>query len=392
MINRIQSKINEFNVDGWLFYDFHGRDKLSYKVLNLDSNKLTTRRWYYFVPAKGSPVKVVHKIESQRLDQLDGEKYLYSSWRELDDILKSLLTKKNRIFMQYSPKNNIPTISTVDAGTIEKIKSYGVEVISSADIIQFFGAHISDEGLESHKHTGKIIHNILLDVKERIRGYIDNDTNITELDVQKYIIKRFKENKLTCDRIWPMVGINDHAANPHFENNTDDNYTFKEGDRLLIDLWAREDKKNSIYYDITWCFNVGNYIEPFYQEIFEIVRDARKRAVSFIFEQINAGNFPKGFQIDDICRSGCHIINKGYGKYFTHRTGHSIGTFVHGDGVNIDNLETKDDRSILPGCCFSIEPGIYYNTYGVRSEINVCITNKGSVRIIGPQQEEIVII
>ena len=386
----IQNNINKYGGDGWLFCDFHNRDKISYSVLNIDTNKLTTRRWYYFIPANSEPIKIVHIIEESRLDELPGQKICYSGWQELLNILQSVLANAQKIFMQYSPNNNIPTISTVDGGTIDLIRGFNKEILSSADLVQFFSSSIDEQGFESHKKTGLIIHDILKDIVKYVRNAINRNISISELDIQYEILSAFEKNHLTCDNINPMVAINDHAANPHFENSKSNNYKINENDRLLIDLWARENMKGSIYYDITWCFYIGNNPPIDYIKLFTIVRDSRKIGKKFIEDRLKQDEEVKGYEVDDICRQ--HIKANGYGKYFTHRTGHSIGTFVHGDGVNIDNLETKDDRQIIPGSCFSIEPGIYFSPIGVRSEINIYISQDKELFVVGPEQEKIVCI
>lgn len=387
-IREIQEKIKEFGLDGWLFYDFHCRDPIAYRVLKLDSKKLSTRRWYYLIPAEGEPKKLVHNIEKDKLDSLPGEKFIYLKWQERIELLKKILEGKKKIAMQYSPMNSIPYISTVDAGTVELVRSFGIEVVSSADLIQIFEAVLSEEEFASHKRAGEKIHKIMQMSFREIGERLKRDEDFTEFDIQQYILKLFDAEGITSDGMNPIVAVNANAGNPHYEPTKEHSAKIKKGDLVLLDIWGRENRDNSIYFDITWMGFAGKDIPERYGRIFEIVKTARDKAVEFIGKRFAEGKDVFGWEVDDVARG--HIKEMGYEKYFIHRTGHSIGREVHGNGVNMDNLETKDERRLLPGILFSIEPGIYFEDFGIRSEINVFITKEREVMVTGPKQEEIV--
>lgn len=390
-IEPIQQEVKNHGFDGWLFYDFHNRDAMAYRILQLEFNKFTSRRWYYFIPANGEPQKLVSGVEPTKLDSLPGKKIVYHAWEEQHHLIKEMLKGAGKITMQYSPQNNIPYISMVDAGTIELIRNAGVEVHSSANLVQIFEAVIDEGGYQAHLQAGEKVQKIKDEAFELIRQNIKKSQEITEYEVQQYIVKRFGEEGMTDDGDHPIVGVNDHPADPHFEPTSQNSYVIKKGDTLLIDLWARLDHKDGIYYDITWCGFIGEDPPSKYQKIFHAVRDARNAARDFIRDKFAKGEKCYGFEVDDACRA---VVKKeGYGDYFVHRTGHSIGHEVHGNGVNIDNFETKDERELVPGICFSIEPGIYLpGEMAVRSEINVFITKEREVVVAGKEQEELILI
>lgn len=390
-LKRIQKAISEKKFDGWLFYDFHHLDAMAYRILGLDASKFTTRRWFYYIPAREKPVRIVSAVEAKKLDTLPGDKRVYRSWGDLHRILQETLVNARKIAMQYSPNCNIPYISVVDAGTIELIRSFGPEILSSADLVQSFEAVIDRAGYEAHLEAGVTVQRIKDQAFALIADKIRQGEAITEYAVQQYIIRRFEEEGLTDDGDHPIVGVNDHPADPHFEPTPENTYTMKPGDTVLIDLWARKNDPAGIYYDITWCGFIGVEPPKKYVQIFNVVRDARNAARDFIRERFR-NNIPcYGYEVDDVCRQV--VIDAGYGDYFVHRTGHSIGREVHGNGVHIDNLETKDDRQLVPGICFSIEPGIYLpDEMAVRSEINVFITEDRQVVVAGAEQEELLLL
>lgn len=390
-LDRIRKAIKEKNIDGWLFYDFHHRDLMAYQILSLDSTKFTTRRWFYYIPADGEPVRIVSAVEAKKLDSLPGSKEVYRSWQDLHRILKDTLADADKVAMQYSPENNIPYVSVVDAGTVELIRSFGVTVVSSADLVQTFEAVIDQAGYHAHLEAGEKVQKIKDEAFELVRKKVSEGEPITEYEVQQYIVKRFEEEGLTDDGDHPIVGVNDHPADPHFEPTEENTYTIKKGDTLLIDLWAKKNDETGIYYDITWCGYVGENPPGKYVEIFNTVRDARNAARDFIRERFAKNEPCYGYEVDDVCRKV--VEDAGYGQYFVHRTGHSIGREVHGNGVHIDNLETKDERQLVPGICFSIEPGIYLpGEMAVRSEINVFITESREVVVAGDEQEELILL
>jgi Xaa-Pro dipeptidase len=389
-LKKIQTALRKQNIDGWLFYDFHNRDQLAYRILGMNGSKMTTRRWFYFVPAKGEPVKLVHSVEKFKLDALPGKKIVYLPWEQQHALLKKMLGPKKKIAMQYSPKNSIPYVSLIDAGTIELIKSFGHKIVSSADLVTEFEAYIDKEGYKLHLEAGKLVDKIRAEAFQLIKKSVDKNLNTTEYDVQQFILKRFNEEGLTTDDP-PIVGVDEHPADPHFEPKPENVRKIKTGDTVLIDLWAKKNVPDGIFYDITWVGYIGENPPAKYLEIFNVVKNARDAAVSFVKEKFAKRKTCFGWEVDDVCRN---VVKKaGYGKYFVHRTGHSIGTSVHGNGANIDNLETKDVRQLMPGACFSIEPGIYLEgEMAVRSEINMFIKHNGEAVVTGEVQQELVLI
>lgn len=388
-VKAIQKALQEYNIDGWLFCDFHNRDAIAHKILNIDEKKLSTRRWYYLIPADGQPVKIVHVIEKEYLSHLPGDTLIYSSWKELHKILNNSLKQCKKVAMQYSAYNNLPNISYVDAGTVELIKSFNVEVVSSANLVQLFLAKLSKEQILLHKKAGEKVQKIKDMAFEFIFDSIKSQKRITEYDVQQFILRKFNEENLTCESLHPIVAVNSHAANPHFQPIPENAFEIRKGDRILMDLWAKINVPEGVYYDITWCGYAGKNPPREYVKIFKIVVEARNLAKNFIIEKLEKGEKVCGWEVDDVVRK--YITEKGYGKYFTHRTGHSIDTSVHGSGVNLDNFETKDEREIIPGICFSIEPGIYKGNIGVRSEINMVIDYDKKPIVVGEEQEELVL-
>lgn len=386
----IQEALREKKIDGWLLCDFRNRDYLAYRALGLNFEKMTSRRWYYYIPAKGEPKKLVSAVEKMRLDTLPGKRMIYLSWGELHASLKKMLGTKKTIAMQYSPKNNVPYVSMVDGGTIELLKSFGYKIVSSADLVQMFVSRISEEGYATHKEAAKRMDRIRAEAFDQIRQAIRNNTGATEYDVQQFIMRRFTEEGLTTYDP-PMVGVNDHPANPHFDCTRETARPFKRGDTVLIDMWAKKNVPEGIYYDITWVGYIGDTPPKKYVEIFTAVKGGRDAAVRFVQESFARGKTCYGWQVDDACRA---VVKKaGYGKYFLHRTGHSITEETHGNGVNIDNLETKDERALIPGCCFSIEPGIYLEgQMAVRTEINMFIRLDGIPEVTGEVQQELVLL
>jgi len=388
-IVEIQKELKKEGLDGWLFYDFHNRDPIAIRILNIDTKRFTSRRWFYFIPAEGTPKKLVHKIESWKLDHLPGEKFIYLPWEELHQNLKAMLSGAKKIAMQYSPRNSIPYVSNVDAGTVELIRSFGIDVVSSANLVSLFEAHLSDEEIETHARAGELMHKVknltFREIAKRIRA----GENPTEYEIHTFMLNLYKEFGLVTND-GPIVAINEHAADPHFEPTKDNCHRMKEGDVVLLDLWAKLNKEKSIYYDITWMGFIGTKVPERISQIFEIVAKARDTAFKLVQERFAKGMPVFGFEVDDAARKV--ITDAGYGKFFTHRTGHNIGEEVHGNGTHMDNLETRDERKIIPGSCFSIEPGIYLpeEKLGFRTEIDVVITNKGEVVVYGDIQKEVI--
>ena len=384
-LKAIQAELTRRGLDGWLLYDFHHRDPLAYRILGLPSG-MVTRRWYYFIPAAGTAQKLVHRIESGRLEPLPGEKHEYAAWGEQREKLKKLLGTAKNVAMQYSPLNAIPYVSLVDAGTVELVRSCGVEVVTSADLVQRFEARWSPAQLETHRAAGRIIDDVRRQAFERIATAVKNKEKLTEYAVQQWILEQFAARGLTTDDP-PIVGVNESSGNPHFEPRPENPRPVTQGDWVLLDIWGKLKQPGAVYYDITWVGYVGGVPPARYNQVFEVVRAARDAAVEFVAKAVARGENIRGYQVDDVARGV--IRQHGYGEAFVHRTGHSIGEQVHSTGANMDNLETHDEREIIPGTCFSIEPGIYGPEFGVRLEVDVYVDER-SAGVTGEVQKEIV--
>jgi Xaa-Pro aminopeptidase len=383
-IQGIQSDLRAAKIDGWLFYDFRGRDPIAQHILGLPEG-MRTRRWYYFVPAKGTPKKLVHKIESESLAALPGKTLYYAKQEELRKNLKKMLVRAKRVAMQYSPKNEIPYVAMVDAGTVELVRSAGPKVVSSADLVQKYDACWSAEQLESHLSAGVIIDRIVSGAFQHAANCVREKKPLTEYDLKKWILKEFEAAGIWAEE-GPDIAVNAHASDPHYGPTLETAAPIREGDLLLLDVWGKKKTPGSVYYDITWMGYLGAKVPEKHAKIFGILRDARDAAVNLIRKHIAAGKPLQGWQVDKTARA---VIEKaGYEKYFFHRTGHSIGEKVHGNGANMDGLETHDVRHLIPHTCNSIEPGIYLPEFGVRTEVNVYIGD-GEARVTGAVQNEI---
>jgi len=384
-IKAIQGELRAEALDAWLFYDFHHRDPIGQRVLALPAEGMTTRRWFYLIPARGAPRKLVHRIESAVLDSLPGRKLVYAGQEELRKNLPRLLGRARKVAMQYSPRNAIPYVSMVDAGTVEMVRGLRCKVVSSADLVQKFEARWTPEQLQSHIDAGRVIDHVTQEAFAQAARHVRNKAPLTEYDLQQWILEQFRANSIVVDDA-PIVAVGPHAGDPHYEPRPGSSSAIREGDLLLLDIWGKSRAAGSVYYDITWMGFLGARVPEKYSRIFAIVREARDRAVAFVREAVEAGREIRGWQVD---RAAREVIRKaGYAKYFVHRTGHSIGQEVHGSGANMDGLETQDVRRIIPHTCFSVEPGIYLPEFGVRSEVNVYVEEDGA-RVTGPVQTEI---
>ncbi len=391
-LDAIQSALREARLDGWLFYDHHHRDPIGERILGLDPKAHVTRRWYYFVPVEGEARKLVHRIEQFRLDTLPGTKGQYSSWQELATGLEAMLSDSHRIAMQYSPGNAIMYVSMVDAGTIEFLRSLGKQIVSSADMVSQFEAVMSAEQIASHSVAQQAMDTILAEgwkeIARHIRPAKAGKTNgaYTEFDHMQWLAKAMRRENLTWEN-GPNVSVNANSSDSHYEPTTEKAQPIKEGDFLLIDLLARADKPETLHYDITWTGVVGREPNEREQTVFTAVRDARNAAIATVEKAFAEGRVIRGFEADDAARSV--IKAAGFGDSFTHRTGHNIARELHGPGAHLDNLETHDERRILPHTCFSVEPGIYLPDFGVRSEVNM-ITSDTKAWVTGKIQAELV--
>ena len=383
-IAEIQNDLRAAKLHGWLFYDFRGRDPIAHRVLGLPE-AMRTRRWFYFIPAKGSPRKLVHKIESESLAALPGETLYYASLKELQAGLKKLLGRAKAIAMQYSPKNAIPYVSMVDAGTIEMVRSAGAKVVTSADLVQKYEACWSKEQLDSHMAAGIAIDRIVREAFLHAAQSVREKKSLTEYGLKEWMLQEFAEAGIVTEE-GPDVAVNANASDPHYAATREKAALIREGDLLLLDVWGKQKAAGSVYYDVTWVGYLGAEVPAKYVKIFELVREARDRAVELIRSSVKAAKQLQGWQVDQAARN---VIEKaGYGKYFFHRTGHNIGQSVHGNGVNMDGLETRDERHLIPRTCNSVEPGIYLPEFGIRTEVDVYVDEK-EARVTGAVQTEI---
>jgi Xaa-Pro dipeptidase len=387
-LQKIQDALSEQNVDAWLLYDFRNSNVLARRVLDLPDDQMGSRRFFYCIPQSGTPIKLVHRIESGALDHLPGDKIVYLKWQELEAGVASVLEGHKTIAMEYSPRNANPYISRVDAGTVELVRSSDVDIIPSGDLIQSFEATWDDEQwqmhLEAAVHTNAAFAKAWKFIADEVRA----NGSVEEKAVQDVIMDHFAENKMTTYHP-PIVGVGPHSGDPHYETGTGENTLIKEGDFVLVDLWAKMDRPRSVYSDLTRTGFVGSEVPAKYTEIFEIVAASRDAAVACVEDGYAAGRDIQGWEVDDACRKV--IDDAGYGEFYVHRTGHSIGQEVHGNGANMDNLETKEERLVMKNTCFSVEPGIYQPEFGVRSEVDVFVDGEGTVHVTGGDLQRAVV-
>ncbi len=389
-VEAIQKALAEQRIDGWLLYDFRGTNPIARSVIGFDERQIGTRRWFYLIPREGQPVAILHVIEPHALRGAPGITVLYRSWRDLEGVLSTYLKGLSRVAMEYSPGAAIPYVARVDAGTVEMVRSAGPEVVSSADLVQMFEARWTPGQKALHDRAA---HDTLLAKDEAfalVKERLALGMAVKESEVQAFIQGRFDARGLTSHHPC-IVAVNDHASDPHFETAAGANdREIKKGDLLLIDLWAKvAGDPHAVYYDATWMGYCGTSVPPKMREVWEAVKGARDAAIAFVQENVAAQRTIRGAEVDDVSRR--YIEERGYGSYFLHRTGHSIGYEVHGNGVNIDNLETRDERTLIPGVCFSIEPGVYLPEFGVRSEIDMYV-GETSAEVTGDIQRDILLL
>lgn len=366
-LDEIQRILKSYQIDGWLLYDFRGSNPIAQRVSGV-AESAVTRRWFCYIPSSGEPTWLIHRIELSHFSQVSGRVKTYVSWRELHDEIAAILFDCGKVAMEYSPNAAIPYVSRVDAGTLELIQSCGVDVVSSGNLVQHVEACLTYEQFETHREAARLI----LEVKDLAFAWIGEQVKmgnaISEYDVQCLIMERFEAMHLIAGHP-PIVAVNSNSSAPHYFPTAAEHRPIAADDFILIDLWAKMDVPNAVYGDTTWVGYAGKQVPDKYVKIFEIVRDARDLAVAFIRRMTSAGNQICGYEVDEVARN--YIAEKGCGEFFIHRVGHNIGTELHGNGVNIDNFETRDERPLAPGICFSIEPGIYLPEFGIRSEIDV---------------------
>jgi Xaa-Pro dipeptidase len=386
-LSAIQAALRERNIDAWLFYDHHHRDPIAYRVLGLPANLMVTRRWFYLIPADGEPLKLVHRVEPGHLDTLPGSKRQYSGWMELFEELKTMLARYRDIAMQFSPNNLVFTVSLVDGGTLDLVRGLGKNVVSSCDLVALFEATLTDEQIKSHFAARDAIDPITAAAFQEI-GRRARNGGTNEHEIQQWILEAFRRENLVADD-QPVVAVNANSGNPHYSPDPANSKPIREGDFVLLDIWAKKNTPGAVYYDITWTGFLGKTPSDRMQEIFNVVRQARDLGVKTVQAGVSGGKRMAGWQVDRAVRD--YIKTAGFEQYFIHRTGHSIATEVHANGANMDDLEIHDERSILPNSLFSVEPGIYLPEFGVRLEVNVLVRPQGA-EVTGTIQKEIVII
>lgn len=387
-LDDVQQQLRQLKLDGWLLYDFRKMNDLACAFLQIPAHKKLTRRFFYWIPAQGTPQKIVHRIEPDVLQHLPGETQLYTRWQELRHALAKVLERQSKIAMEYSPFNALPTVSKVDGGTIDLVRDYGLDLVSSADLLQAYTSVWNEAQLKSHLAAAKVLENAAAQAWNLVAERLGAGQPVNELDVQQFLLAQFEAQGCIADAP-PICAVNAHSADPHFACEARSNSQIRTGDFLLIDLWCKQKDAYAVYADITCVAVASERPQNKQQELFEIVKQARDAAMQLLHTSLSAGQPVRGSDLDDACRAV--IEHAGYGEFFTHRTGHSLGEQVHGPGANIDNFETRDERQLLPGTCFTIEPGIYLpNEFGVRLEHNVYIEKDGrSARVTGKLQEQI---
>ena len=390
-LDKIQRILKLYDIDGWLLYDFRGINPIAQRAAGVAASAIT-RRWFCYIPSTGNPTWLIHRIEQSHFSQVSGRVITYMSWCEFHDGIQALLTDSGKVAMEYSPNASIPYIARVDAGTLELVQSFGVQVVSSANLVQHIEACLTADEFGTHREAARQI----LEVKNLAFAWIGENlkagNSISEYDVQSFIMERFDAMNLIAGHP-PIVAVNANSSAPHYFPTSAEHQQIKAGDFILIDLWAKKDSPNAVYADTTWVAYAGKQAPERYTSIFDIVRSARDRAVTFIRSMTAAGKTIYGYEVDDIARG--YITEMGYGEYFIHRLGHNIGTELHGNGVNIDNFETRDERPLMPGICFSIEPGIYLPEFGIRSEIDVFLAHPrqdGVIVTTVPVQNEVLLL
>jgi len=382
-LQEIQAELRAEKLDGWLFFDHHRRDPIAARILG-SRDGMNTRRWFYMIPARGEPRKLVHRIESAALDHLPGRKIVYSGRDELETGLKKTLAGAKTVAMQYSPRNEIFYVSMVDAGTVELVRGLKCRVVTSADLVQKFEASWTPQQAESHRAAGRRVDEITQAAFRRAADHVRAGVGITEYGLVQWMQGEFRAAGLEAED-GPNASVGPSSGDPHYEPKKDASRPIRSGDILLLDVWAKLARPDSVYYDITWMGFLGPVVPDRYANIFAVVREARDAAVAFVQKNVRAGKSIAGFQVDRVARD---VIRKaGYAKNFVHRTGHSIGRDVHGAGANMDDLEIHDVRRVLPHTCFSIEPGIYFPDFGIRTEVNVYVDDKDAGTTGMVQQE-----
>ena len=383
----VQERLRNAGLDGWLLYDFHGSNPIAARLAGLTGGAhMATRRWYYLIPATGRPRGLVHAIERHNLDALPGERAIYSGRQELDAGLTRLLSGLRKVAMEYSPMCAIPYLSRVDAGTVEMVRARGVEIVSSGDLVQQFEAAWTDEQLATHRAASESLYRIKDRAFDTASKSIARGQSLTEYELQQHMVKWFEDEGLVSDSA-PVVAIGGNAGNPHYLPTAEQCRTVVPGQVLLLDLWGKKAEPGAVFADITWVAVTSARVPDEVSRAFGAVADARDAAVGLVVNSAEDGRELRGWEVDAAARAV--LIERGYGDRIAHRTGHSLGESVHGNGVHMDDYETHDDRRLLPGTGFTVEPGLYFDTFGVRTEINVYRGEHEAI-VTGPRQSTVV--
>jgi len=383
-IPAIQKTLAMETVDGWLLYDFHGSNPIATAMAGL-TGQHTTRRWYYFIPATGSPKKLVHAIEPFVLDGLPGEKTAYAGRRQLEQGVSDLLRGAKVVAMEYSPECAIPYLSRVDAGTVDFVRRHGVRIVSSGDLVGRFEAAWDDAAIATHRQASEVLYKVKDRAFEYVGAKLSAGDALTEYEVQQQMCLWLTEGGLVYDAA-PIVAAQENAGNPHYFPSKEKSRAIRANELLLLDLWGKLDQPGSVYADIAWNGFAGDAPEDIVKAFGTIVA-GRDAAVTKVQDAVAAGEPVHGWEVDRAARDV--ITAAGYGQYFIHRTGHSLGEEVHGNGVHMDDYETHDDRRLVKGTGFTIEPGIYTPTFGMRTEINMVVLEE-SAEVTGPRQQMLV--
>jgi Xaa-Pro aminopeptidase len=381
-LDHLQQALAESDCSGWLLVDFRGSNPLARRALGLDPTRLTTRRWYYFVPRQGEPVKLVSAVEPTALADLPGQTRLYRSWQERESALALLLAGQTRIALEYSPRGANPAVAWVDAGTVELVRSFGVEVVSSEDLLQRVLARWSSQQIAQHREAARRLLALRDRAFARLRAAARAGEPLTDWQLQQELVAWRAASGLVADHP-PIVATDSNTANPHFQPTAARQTPILPGAIVLIDCWGKLAEPGAVYADFTWMAVVSEQVPARAAALFALVAAARDAAIAFLTRAVEAGQPVRGFEVDRVARQV--IERAGYGAAFVHRTGHNLGEEVHGEGVNLDDLETHDERQLLPGTAVSVEPGIYLEDLGVRSEVNVII-HADRVEVTGDPQ------
>ncbi len=387
-IKDVQNHLQKEHIDGWLLYDFADMNPLARNFLQISPETLVTRRFFYWIPAKGEPIKIQHVIEPHVLVNLPGKALTYLKWQELEECLAKVLKGSKKVAMEYSPRCAIPYLSKVDAGMVDLVRSFNVEVVSSGSFLQYYTCVLDDEQLEMHTQAAELLDRTANNAWEMLSDALRKGMQIDEYALSQWIYKQI-DNEGFMMESRPICGVNAHSADPHYEPPKKGSSPIRKGDFVLIDLWCKKKHPRAVYGDIARVAFAGPKAPSKHQEIFSIVREAQKAATDFVFSRYRKKEKLKGYEVDEVSRKV--IEDKGYGRYFTHRTGHNIYTKDHGPGAHIDSLETQDLRDLIPRTCFSIEPGIYLpGEFGVRLEYDIYLGEQA--QITGGVQEQIALL